>query len=59
MSKTIHLYLPTQLEKAVKKVLENSDDFENESTFIRSCIKKRLKEDYYDLLMDIVREYEE
>jgi len=58
MSKSIHVYLPNQLEEVLEKVLEFDDKFESENTFIRYCMKKVLKEEYYDIFMSVVRNNE-
>jgi len=59
MSKTIHLHLPDDLEKAIDKVLKNSTKFESESTFIRHCIRDKLKEEYFEPYMDVIKNEEE
>jgi len=51
MSKSIDLYLDNETEELIDIVLENSDDFENQSQLIRICVKKHLKQNYPELIL--------
>ena len=52
MSKSIDLYLNDTVEGLIKLILENTDDYENQSALIRICVIKQLKYEYPELILD-------
>lgn len=52
MSKSIDLYLDDETEELINIVLENSDNYENQSSLIRICVKKTLKKEFPELLLE-------
>jgi len=58
MSKSIDLYLDDEAEEIISIVLENTDDFESQASCIRISIKKYLKQNYPELLLDKLKENE-
>jgi len=52
MGKSLPLHIPDDVEEIINIVLKYTDDFETEQQLIRTCIKKFLKENYPELLID-------
>jgi len=56
MSKSIDLYLNDEVEELINLILENTDDFENQSALIRICVIKQLKQQYPELILEKLEE---
>lgn len=58
MGKSLPLHIPDDLEEMINIVLRYTDDYETEQQLIRTSVKKQLKENYPELLIDKLKKNE-